>query len=447
MAAPGRLASVLGAAVLVVGALAVGASETDEALPWPGWRGPGGQGVGSGEAPLEWSPERGILWRAKIEGRGHSSPIVWDDLVIVTTSVQGKQLEAPRAPGHTLAGQEFKHPDSMGSDFEHAMKVVALDASSGDIAWSRTAYDGPVFDDRHSESSYASPTALTDGERVYAYFGSEGVFAYSYDGELAWTLDIGDIKSVGLGVGSSPVLAGDLLVIQADEDSGNDSFIVGIDRSSGREAWRTKRPVQASWATPVVVEAERGPVVLTSGNEHIIAYDAGTGAELWRTEGLGAHAIHMPMLGEQVVVFSTGYPQKSTFALALGRDGRVDPSKRLWEYPKGTGYVPSNLLYDGRLYLTSDGGVITCLDAETGELVYEGGRPPVRGKLTASLVAAGGRILSINENGDAVWFKAGPEYEVLATNELGEPVYATPAVAHGRLYVRGAQHLYAIGSE
>ncbi len=430
---------------VLLAAPVLGAS--NDASPWPGWRGPGGQGVASGSAPLEWGAEQNVLWKSKVEGRGHSSPIVWNDLIVVTTAVQGTQLDAARAPEHTFAGQAFKHPMAVGSDHEHTLKVVAYRAETGEVAWEHVAYSGPVFDDRHSESSYASPTPVTDGERLYVYFGSEGVFAYGYDGELAWSRDIGDIKTVGLGVGTSPVLAGDLLVLQADEDSGDDSFIVALDRKTGDEVWKTARPVQASWTTPVVLERGGVTQIVTSGNEHVISYDAASGEELWRGEGLLANAIHVPMVHEDLLIFTTGYPQKNSFALRLDEEGRADVENRVWAYPKGTGYVPSNVVYDGRLYLTSDGGVITCLDAATGEVVYEGGRPPVRGKLTASLVAADGRILEVNENGEAVWFRAGPEYEVLAVNDLDEPVYATPAVAGGRIYIRGNQHLFAIGAK
>ena len=430
----------------LLGAFALQAS-SNEATPWPGWRGPGGQGIATSEAPLEWGVEKNVLWKAKIEGRGHSSPIVWKDRIFLTTSVEGDSLDEPTAPVHTFGGQEFKHPQAVGSDHEHTFKVIAIDATSGDLQWSKIAYTGPVFDDRHSESSYASPTPVTDGKRLYTYFGSEGLFAHSFDGELVWTTDIGDIASVGLGVGTSPVLADGLIIVQADEDSGDKSFIVGLDAESGEQVWRTERPVQASWTTPLVQAFEGTTQVITSGNEFVIAYDAADGREIWRSEGLKANAIHVPMVTDDIVVFSTGYPQKRTFALRLGSEGTIETKDRLWEYPKGTGYVPSNLLADGRLYLTNDGGVITCLDARTGEVIYEGGRPPVRGKLTASLVAAGDRILTINENGDAVWFKAGAKYEVLATNELDEPVYATPAVAGGRIYIRGNQHLYAIGTE
>ena len=418
-----------------------------DARGWARLRGPQGSGIAAAdkEPPLNWGVTDNVLWKTAIEGRGHSSPIVWGDRIFVTTAIEGDAIPGASAPVHTYAGQEFKHPQSLGSNRHHTMKVIAVDALSGEIVWQKTAYAGRVYDDRHARSSYASPTPVTDGERVYAYFGPEGVYAYDLDGEPQWERDIGKVKSVGLGVGSSPILYGRLLIIQADEDSGDDSFIVALDTDTGNDVWRTERPVQASWTTPVLVEHEGKPQLITSGNEFVIGYDPETGREIWRATGLLNNAIHMPLLIDDLVIFTSGYPEKVSFALELGQSGELSADSIAWRYEKGTAYVPSNLLYDGLLYLTNDGGVMTCLDARTGEVIYEGGRADIRGRYTASLVGASGRILMVNEDGDAVWIKAGREYEVLSTNSLDEPVFATPAIVGDRIYIRAASHLYAIG--
>ena len=367
--------------------------------------------------------------------------------MFLTTAIVGDEIPGAGPPEHTFDGRPFTHPQSVDGNRHHTMKVIALDGEQGDLLWSRTAYAGPVYDDRHSESSYASPTPVTDGERVYAYFGSEGVYAYTLDGKPAWERDIGDIKTVGLGVGTSPVLADDLLVILADEDSGEDSFIVALDAATGEEVWKREREVQASWATPVVVEHEGQRQLLTSGNEYVIAYDPADGSELWRAKGLENNAIHVPMTVGDLAVFTSGYPAKIAFAIPLDSRGDLtaNDDARSWTYRKGTGYVPSNLLYDGLLYLTNDGGVITCLDARTGEIVYEGGRLPIRGRYSASMVGGGGRILMVNTDGDAAVFRAGREHEVLGSFSVGESVWATPAIVGDRLYVRGSEHLFAFG--
>lgn len=447
-----------------------------ESNDWPGFRGADGSGVArSGPGPAaDIDLDRHLLWKAKIEGRGHSSPVVSNGKVFLTTAIVGDVIPGAGPPEHTFGGEPFKHPQAVDGDRHHTMRVIALDAEQGDLLWSHTAYAGRVYDDRHSASSYASPTPVTDGERVYAYFGSEGVYAYTVDGEPVWERDIGDIKTVGLGVGTSPVLHDGLLIILADEDSGDDSFIVALSAATGEEVWKRDRPVQASWATPVLVEHEEQKQLLTSGYEFVIAYDPADGSELWRATGLQNNAIHIPMTVDDLAVFTSGYPGKIAFAIRLDsrgdltsrqapagqdqRDGgalldrtasrsdRPDGyDSRVWTYRKGTGYVPSNLLYDGLLYLTNDGGVITCLDARTGAVVYEGGRLPIRGRYSASMVGGGGRILMVNTDGDAALFRAGREHEVLGSFSLGESVWATPAIVGDRLYIRGREHLFALG--
>lgn len=436
---------VLLAAPFLAPAAITSASEPEAAERWPGFR-LDGSGVAppTAEVPMAWSEET-LLWKTAIEGRGHSSPAVWGDRVFVTTAVEGEVIEGAGAPVHTLGGQEFKHPDALGSDRRHTMKVIALDAGSGEVVWSRVAHDGQVFDDRHKDSSYASPSPVTDGERIYAYFGSEGVYAYDFAGELAWKQDIGDIKTVGMGVGTSPVLWRELLIIQADEDSGEESFIVALDKGSGEEVWRRSRPVQVSWATPIVVEHDGEAQLVTSGTEWVIAYDPASGEEIWRAPGLQSNAIHSPLVHDDLVILTAGYPAKVAFAVRLGRKGELGEDDYVWKYEKGTAYMPSNLLYDGLLYLTNDGGVLTALDPKTGEVVYEGGRSPIRGRYSASLLGVDGKIVMVNSDGDAAFIAAGSEHEVLGETSIDEPVWATPAIVGNRIYVRGIEHLYAFG--
>jgi len=434
---------------LLTAAFAAAPALAAESSDWPGFRGADGSGIArTGPGPAtDLDLDRHLLWKAKIEGRGHSSPVISGGRVFLTTAIVGDVIPGAGPPEHTFGGEPFKHPEAVDGNRHHTMKVMALDADHGDLLWSHTAYAGRVYDDRHSASSYASPTPVTDGERVYAYFGSEGVYAYTVDGEPVWERDIGDIKTVGLGVGTSPVLHDGLLIILADEDSGDDSFIVALDALTGEEVWKHDRPVQASWATPVLVEHDGQKQLLTSGYEFVIAYDPADGNELWRATGLQNNAIHIPMTVDDLAVFTSGYPGKIAFAIPLDSRGDLTGSDkaRAWTYRKGTGYVPSNLLYDGLLYLTNDGGVITCLDARTGQVVYEGGRLPIRGRYSASMVGGGGRILMVNTDGDAALFRAGREHEVLGSFSLGEPVWATPAIVGHRLYIRGSEHLFALG--
>ena len=367
-------------------------------------------------------------------------PVVWGDRVFLTTAIQGAEIPGASAPVHTIGGEEFKHPQSMGSEFSHTLKVLGIDVATGEIVWSRTAYEGRVFDDRHQAASYAAPMVATDGQSVFAYFGSEGIYAYTVGGDQLWSKDLGDIATVGVGLGTSPVLYEDLVIIQADEDMGEHSFIVALDKRSGSEVWRVARAVQASWATPVLATGADGRVhMVTSGNDLIVSYDPATGEETWRAKGLESNALRQPLSSGDDVIITTGYPIKVIKAFPLSSRADVtDREVATWSYSKGTGYVPSNLLYDGHLYLTNDGGVITCLDAATGEVIYEGGRAPdAPGPYMASLVGAGGRILMVNRDGDATVIKAGREHEVLASTTIDG----------GRVYIRGEKHLYALGAE
>jgi outer membrane protein assembly factor BamB len=454
--------SSLNAALLCAGLLgllavgpAVGAeSSTPDAGSgdrWPQWRGPGGVGVASDSGvPVAWDLEHDLLWKTEIEGRGLSSPVIWGDRLFLTTAIEGEVIAGAKAPVHMMNGEPFKHPDSVGSDRSHTFVVLALDGTSGEVLWRKVAYEGRVYDDRHKQSSYASPTPATDGERVYAYFGSQGVYAYDFEGALQWSRDIGDIRTVGMGVGSSPVLYEDLVLIQADSGDGESSALVALDKRTGEEAWRVPRAVEVSWSTPLLVTDTSGRTQLvTNGNQLIVSYDPGTGREIWRVKGLESNAIHTPLAaGAGMVVLTAGYPRKVTAAVKLDLEG--DHSQEdawAWSYNKGTAYVPSNLIYEGRLFLVSDAGVITCLDAATGEVIYEGGRLPTPGRFGASPIVVDGKLLLISSEGDATFVGTGSELEVLSQSSVGEPVYSSPSVAGGRLLIRGERHLFAIGKK
>jgi outer membrane protein assembly factor BamB len=301
------------------------------------------------------------------------------------------------------------------------------------------------WDARHRKASFASPTPVTDGRAVYAFFGSEGLYAYDFDGKLLWKSDLGGIATLGVGVGTSPVPYRDLVILQCDEDNGEKSFITALDRKTGKPAWRVARKVQVSWATPIVVHAGTRDELVTAGTEAVIAYEPSTGKELWRSKGLDSNAVPSPVAGPDVVVVSAGYPAKVAVGIKPGGSGDLTGTPRiLWTYNKGTAYVPSPILYDGYVYLMTDKGLVTCLDARTGEVKYEGARTPMPGSFTASPVAFDGKILIFSEDGDTHVIKAGPRHEVLRTNVLAEPIYASPALSQGRLFIRGAQHLYCI---
>lgn len=409
---------------------------------WPQWRGPGGQGVSAEpNLPLEWQPDRNIAWKVALPG-GYSSPVVWGDKLFVTAVIEGDVLPGVKAVEHTMEGKPWVHPDSVAADRKHTFKVLALDTRTGTTLWEQVAYEGPVFDARHRRSSFAGPTAATDGSMVFAYFGPEGLYAYDVTGKPLWK-QVEKFATLGLGTGTSPVLYRNLVIVQRDEDNGERSSIAAYDKRTGKEVWRTARNVQISWSTPVLVDVEGRTQLVTNATEFTISYDPATGKELWRTTGVESNAIHTPLVGHGLVIVTAGYPAKKVIAL---RPGEVAPGQRVaWEYAKGTGYVLSNILYGGYLYLLTDNGIVTCLDPKTGEVKYEGGRVPVPSRFMGSPVAFGGFIAMTSEDGDTFMLKAGPKHEIVRTNSVDEPVFASPAIANGRIYIRGEKHLFAIG--
>jgi outer membrane protein assembly factor BamB len=410
---------------------------------WPQWRGPGGQGVSSEhQLPTEWGPAKNIAWKTALPGSGHSSPIVWEDRIFLTSAFEGEVVPGAKPVTHMMGGKEWVHPSSVAGDRRHTLKVMALDAKSGKLLWEQTAFEGPVFDARHERSSFAAPTAVTDGQMVFAYFGPEGLYAYDFSGKLVWK-SVVKFPTLGLGTGTSPVLFKDLVIIQRDEDEGRNSAIVAYDKRTGTEIWRTKRAIQISWSTPVLVEAAGRTELVTNGTELVIAYDPATGKELWQTKGVDSNAIHTPLVGHGLVIVTAGFPAKKVIAI---RPGAVGDNKRVaWEYPKGTGYVVSNILYGDYLYLLTDNGIVTCVDPKTGVVKYEGGRVPVPARFMGSPVAFAGYVAMTSEEGDTFMLKAGPAHEIARTNSVDEPVYSSPAIANGRIYIRGQKHLFAIG--
>lgn len=416
---------------------------------WPQWRGPDGSGISTEKnLPSEWSPTKNIKWKTPIDGRAHSSPIVWGNRVFVTTSVEGAEVPGAKAVKHLMDGKEFVHPDSLGANRKQTFKVVCLDRDSGKVLWQATAWEGTPYDDRHRKSSYAASTPATDGKMVYAFFGTEGLYAFDYKGKLAWKAQLGNIGTVGMGTGTSPILFDNLVIVQADEENGETSFIVAFDKKTGKEVWKTPRKVQISWSTPLLVRGSSGRAeLITSGTEFIVSYDPATGKELWRHKGVESNAIPSPVANSDMVYLVAGYPAKVALAIRLGQTGDLTGTPNVpWKYAKGTAYVPSPILYGDYLYLTTDRGILTCIDAKTGEVKYEGGRIPVPATFTASPVAFDGKILMTSEDGDTFFVKSGPKHEVIGTNSIGEAVYASPAIADGSIYIRGEKNLYRIGS-
>jgi len=415
---------------------------------WPQWRGPAGQGISTEKnLPTTWTATKNIKWKTPIEGLGHSSPIVWGKKIFLTTALDGEVIPG-RTPGvtHKMAdGSDFVHPDALGADRRHTFKVICIDRESGKILWQRVAYEGPVHDSRHKRASFASSTPATDGKYVFAFFGTEGLYAYDFNGKLLWKQDLGKLGTASVGYGVSPILYGNLVIMQCDE-SGMNSFIAAFDKKTGKEVWRAPRKVDVTWSTPVLVKTGKRTELVASAAEAIISYDPMTGKELWRHKGLESNAVNTPVVSNDMVVITSGYPLKIALALRAGGSGDVTGSKQLvWSYNKGTAYVPSPILYGDYLYLMAGNGSLTCLDAKTGKVAYEGARVPKAIPFTASPVAYEDKVLITSDEGETFVVKAGPKHEIIGTNSVGEAVFASPALADGKIFIRGTKSLYCIG--
>jgi outer membrane protein assembly factor BamB len=410
---------------------------------WPGWRGPSSNGVSLlKDMPASWSARDNVVWATPIPGRGHSSPVVWGNRVFLTTDIEGDALPGAGPVKHRMDGQPFVHPDSIGGNRKHTLQVLCFDADNGKLLWQRTAYEGKVFDDIHKFNTYASPTPVTDGKFVYAYFESQGLYKYDFEGNLIWKMALGGIATLGVGTGGSPVLFENKILILADQDEGEGSFLAAISTEDGKIAWKTPRKAQVSWTTPVLIETAKQAELIVAATEHVVAYDPRTGAEIWSTEGLEGNAVHTPVFGHGMVYVSTGYPKRKTMAIRLGPEAKGD--RVAWKYEKGTGYIPSPILYGNYLYLMTGAGLLTCLDSHTGEPKYEGKRFPAPAQFTSAPVAFDGKLLITSNEGDTYVVKAGPVHEILAANPLGEPVYASLALAGDSIYIRSAKALYRI---
>lgn len=413
---------------------------------WPQWRGPERNGVSTASGlPLSWSQTENVIWKVAIEGKGHSSPVIFDNLLFLTTDVEGDIIPGAKEPVHIRAGEVYRHPAAESAEKRHTLKVLALDIRTGGLVWSHMVHDGRVFDNRHGVNTYATPTAVTDGELVYFYFGSQGLFAFDYDGTRVWSVNFGDISTWGHGHGTSPLVHDNRLILQIDQNEGEGSMLVALDKKTGERLWTTPRQERINYSSPILIGNGDRQAVVTTSYHNVIAYDPTDGSELWRSPGFLGNAVPTAVANDSMVFAVSGYPDKLTRAIRVPGEG-VKTVDAVWEYNKGTGYTPSPLLYQDLLYLVSDKGILTCIEPESGKVIYQGGRIPIATFVRASPVAWDDKILLSGQEGDFFVIQAGAEHKILGQGSLGERVIASPAIANGRLFIRGEQHMYAIGS-
>jgi outer membrane protein assembly factor BamB len=413
----------------------------DTVAHWPAWRGPTMSGVAPGSnPPLTWSETEHLAWKTPIPGAGHGSPIVWGDRLYVSSAVATDRMaEAP-----PVADESAKTTPSAQI---YEFVVTCLDRNTGDIVWSRTIHEGVPREGRHETNSYASASPVTDGMRLYVSFGSQGLFCLDLEGNTLWERDLGEMRTrFGWGEGASPAVSENRVVVNWDHEDA--SFIVALDAATGDEVWRQPREEPTSWATPVVITGERTQVVV-NGTNRVRSYDLATGEVLWECGGQTINAIPSPVYDERAVYVMSGYRGAALFALPLSATGDLTGSSSVfWSFDRGTPYVPSPVLVDGRLYFTgSNNGILTCVDVATGQVVFGPERIPDIDNIYASPVSAAGRIYFTSRDGVTTVIAATDHLEVLATNRIDEPVDASAAIAGDTLYLRGSRHVYAFREE
>lgn len=421
-------------------------------MSWPSFRGPGASGIGDGQgAPTAWDVPAGknVRWRTDVPGIANSSPVVWGDRVFVSTAVSAKA-------DSTFRTGLYGDVDSVNDDSSHAYRLYALDRKTGRVLWERTAEERVPPVKRHLKSSQANPTPATDGKRVVVLFGSGGLYAFDLDGRPIWKRDLGTLdsgwfydKTYQWGFGSSPVIVGDRVIVQADIQKG--SFLAAYDLADGREAWRTPREEIPTWGTPTLLRGEAGDELVTNGTT-VRGYDARTGALRWSLKPNSEVTVATPVAGEGLVFVTAGYPPvRPIYAIRPGSrgdltlpEGKSASDAIVWSSTNDGTYIPTPLVYRGHLYTLGNNGRLSCYDARTGELRYRARVGPGSG-FSASPVAADGRLYLTGEDGDVFVVKAGPQFELLRTNKIGEVTMATPAISDGLMVFRTLKQVVAVG--
>ena len=418
---------------------------------WPQFRGPQSVGVSTNDhLPEVWSATNNVAWKSDLPGRSWSSPIVWGDHVFVTAVVNTGDSEQPKK-GLYFGGDRPEPPKTA-----HQWKVYDLDLTTGRVRWEKTVFRGAPATSIHLKSSYGAETPVTDGERVYALFGSVGIFALTLDGQEVWSQKLEPRKTrYGWGSATSPVLHDGKLIVVNDNDE--KAELVAYAAKTGKELWRADRDEKSNWATPFVWENGTRTELITPGTQAIRSYDL-NGQLLWTLKGMSSIAIPTPFAGDGLLFVTSGYVGdkfRPFYAIRPGANGDIslaagatNNASVAWSDPIGGPYNPTPLYYEGRIYVLFDRGLVTCRDARTGRIFYDRERLPNGFAFTASPWAAGGRIYCLNEDGICFVLRAGEKFELLRTNPLAsdDMCMATPALTGDRLLIRTAARIYCVRS-
>lgn len=416
---------------------------------WPQWRGPQATGEAIyGNPPMEWSESKNIRWKVDIPGKGHATPIIWENMVFIQTAVETDEKVEVNAPSGDDNEGGWSPPSNQTSHVYNFL-VMALDRKDGSIIWETSVTRERPIDATHETGTWASNSPVTDGKHLYAYFGSRGLYCLDFKGNILWERDFGQMqKKMSFGEGSSPALYKDKLVIIWDHEG--ESLLYIIDKNTGEDILKIPREEATSWSTPLVIDVKGKPQIITSATSRIRSYDLNTGDIIWEGTGMTGNVIPHPVNMGNMLYLMSGFRGNAIMAIDLDKaQGNINGTEAVvWESNQNAPYTPSPLLMNGKLYfLRTNNGNISCLDAADGKVNYSLERLDGAGTIFASPVGVEGRIYVTSESGNTYVIKEGPTFEILARNQLNDGNFSSPAIAGNELYIRGFEYLYCIAAD
>ncbi len=434
--------------LLLAGNLPAQENPREPGQSWTQWRGPLLTGVApAGNPPLEWNDSMNIKWKTAIPGIGHATPVVWEDLMILLSAVKtDKKVEAGET-GEDQGSNQWMSP--VKTEYIHQFAVIAVDRKNGSIIWQTNVREELPHSHTHKFGSWASNSPVTDGEFIYAYFGSHGLYCLNLKGEILWERDFGRMEKVmSFGEGSSPVLYKDKLILVRDHQG--QSSVHVLEKRSGEVIWEADRDEVSSWATPAVIDYEGTEQLITPATNRVRSYDLATGKIIWECSGLTRNVIPTPVYAGGLLYLMSGFRGSALLAIDLSkaRGDITDAEAVVWKHDQDTPYTPSPVLMEGRLYfLKGNNGYLTCLDAYDGTVYYSSQKLEGIGNIFTSPLGVDGRIYITGINGNTCVVKHGDEFEVLSVNPISDTFYASPVVIGDELYLRGVAYLYCIAGD
>ncbi|MCY4404190.1 MAG: PQQ-binding-like beta-propeller repeat protein [Candidatus Poribacteria bacterium] len=412
---------------------------------WHYWRGPLATGMAlNANPPTTWSETENIRWKVPIPGMGHATPIIWEDMIIIQTAIQGEMANPDNTEEDNRSDRRRRRRNRNLSSFK--FELLVLNRSDGSPRWQKTLKETKPHEGIHGDASFASNSPVTDGEHIYAYFGSRGLYCLDFKGNIKWEKEIGIMhKRNTFGEGSCPIIHGDTIVILQDHEG--QSFIIALDKRTGDQIWRMDRDEVTTWTSPIVVDYNGISQVIVPASNRTRSYNLANGDLVWECGGLTRNVIPSPMHKDGHVYVMSGHGgfslQSINLELASGDITRTEAVD--WQYNDDTPYVPSPLLSEDTIYfLKRNDNILTAMDRKTGDVIFGPQRIQGVSNVYASIVGAAGRVYIADRNGSVAVLKDGPKLEVIALNYLDDSFNASPAIVGSELYLRGTQHLYCI---